>query len=204
MAAVLSPLRVPLIALAVALGGVGLAWLWFNHHRPLAVIAVVAAVLVGWVIDRVGERLLPDHPKAALYLLEGWLLISLTLAMAAGAAVVIITVELTLPDSTPTSTMELVGAVSTGLTTFLTAGFISWAGDEKDSTLSDHVMKVFQRHYTRPGKPASRAHTFKPESNGELWVFAEAHGGAEGWGGSACRKRAKGIAAELGSGDSDP
>jgi hypothetical protein len=204
MAAVLSALRVPLLALAVALGGVGLAWLWFDHHRVLAAIAVVAAVLAGWAIDRGGERLLPSHPKAALYLLEGWLLIPLALAMAAGAAVVIVTVELTLPDTTPTATKELVGAVSTGLTTFLTAGFISWAGDADDSTLSEHVMGAFQRHYTRPGKQAKRAHVFKAESNGEYWVFAGAHGGAEGWGAAARRKRANGIAAELASGDSDP
>lgn len=140
-------------------------------------------------------------PRPALP--EAWALIPIALAVAAAAAVVIVTVELTLPDTTPTETKELVGTASAGVTTFLTAGFIAWAGDENNSTLADHVKEAFQDKYPRPGG-AQGAHAFRPESPGEFWVFAEHYRGASGWGRPARVKRAAGVAKELRDGTREP
>jgi hypothetical protein len=208
MSAVLRPLRVPAVALLVGLGGVGLALLYFHDKSALALAVVAALIVLGVIIDAAGRAALPDHPKAALHLLEGWVLIPIALAVLASAAVVVLTVELTLPDSGPskptTETKELVSAVSTGITAFLTAGFIAWTEDDKDSSLADHVKASFQDKYTRSGTPKKGAHVFRAESAGERWVFSENYAGADGWGGKARAMRATGIAHELETGGSDP
>jgi hypothetical protein len=141
---------------------------------------------------------------SALYFLQGWLLIPLALAAVAAAAVVVITVELTLPDKTPDETKELVGGVSTGITTFLTAAFIAWSADEKNSALADHIKGKFQARYTRPGEDKPGAHVFRAESEGELLVYSPEYGGAEGWGWPSALKRAHGIAKQLRDGTSEP
>ncbi|MEA2276416.1 MAG: hypothetical protein QOC78_1376 [Solirubrobacteraceae bacterium] len=204
MSSILEPLRVPLQALLIGLAGVGLASLWFNHHRLIGAAAVVGGIVLGWAIDACGNNRLPGHPVFALHLLEGWLLIPLALAAAAAAAVVIVTVELTVPDSAATTTKELIGGASTGITTFLTAGFIAWTSDDDDSTLADHVEERFQAHYTRGATTTNGMRGFRANSAGERWVFSEAYGGIDGWGRAARKTRAKGIKAELMSSGSNP
>lgn len=208
MLAVLSPLRVPVLALVVGLGGVGLAWLWFNELEVFAVLSVVGLAAVGVIADQIGRRLLPANPVASVWWLQWWILIPIALAVAGSAAVVVLTVELTLPeDVTPkptTETKELVGAISTGITAFITAAFIAWTEDDKDSSLADHVRGAFWDKYTRPEKAKSGQHAFAAGSPGELWVYSEAYGGAEGWGRAARRKRAAGVAEELRTKGSNP
>lgn len=208
MSAVLKPLRVPALALLVGLGGVGLAVLWFDDKWLLALAAVLALLVAGVASDALGRRSLPAHPVRARRLLEGWVLIPIALALVASAAVVVVTVELTLPTSEPSKptneTKELVGAISTGITAFLTAGFIAWTEDDKDSSLADHIKDAFQAKYTRPGTPKAGAHEFVANSAGERWVFSDTYGGAEGWSGAARAKRAAGVAQELQEGSSNP
>ena len=203
MVAVLDPLRVPLQALVVAMGGVGLSWLWFHDHRLTAGIAIVVVLLLGAAIDSFGNRCLPRYPVFARHLLEGWILIPLALAATAAAAIVVVTVELTVPDGTPTDTKELLGSASTGITAFLTAAFVSWASDDDASSLADHIKARFQGHYVRT-QTQNDQHVFKEESTGERWVYSESYGGIDGWGRRARKVRAKGIKAELESKQSDP
>ncbi len=161
-------------------------------HRRVACVPVVrgsarvcigiglAACLVGVVLDGIGKSFLPKHPVAAVWFLEGWVLTPAALAAVAGASVVLITVALTLPEDTPTSTTKTVAALSTGLTAFVMAVFISWAGDEKNSKIANHIKGAFRAKYDRPpGKPG--AHPFAPASLGERWVYSEEVGGIEGW-----------------------
>jgi hypothetical protein len=190
----LAPLRIPLLALGIGLGGVGLAWLWFDGQELVAAAAVVVALGVGIAFDWAGQHQLPDSPVLARQLMEVSVLVPIALATAASAAVVIVTVELTLPDKTPTETVELVGAVSTGVTTFLTAGFIAWSGDAKDSTMADHIKQAFQGKYKPDDQGVSK---FPRESPGEQWVFAEHYRDASGWGHAARVKRARGVAEAL-------
>lgn len=194
-------LGTPLRALLVALAGVALTYLWLSDQMIVAVALAVAAVVLGWVINRIGELLLPKRPVASIRFLESWLLTPAAIAAVASAVVVVITVTLTIPDDSNVSgnVKELVGTLSTGLTAFLTAAFIEWAGDDKNSKLADHVKSVFQSKYGRKDDPnlPQGAHGFPAGSDPERWVFSDEFGGIEGWGYAARRKRAQGVADSL-------
>ncbi len=193
-----SPLRVPFQALLVALAGVGMAWLFLNGRWWMGALIAVLAILVGIVVDAVArQKVLPRRPVLGVYLLQSWLLIPLAIAVLASAAAIVATIGLTVPKGTPTETEKLLGSLSTGLVTFLTAAFVSWSGDKEDSQLSDHAKAAFEAKYTRPGTEKPGAHEFQPGSPGELWVYAAEVGGVEGWGWEARLARARGIAAEL-------
>jgi hypothetical protein len=195
--AALSSLRIPFQALVVALAGTGVAWLFLNGHWVAAVLAALLTIALGTTLDAIGTRALPDHPVAAVHLLQGWLLIPLAIAVLAAAGVIVVTIELTLPEGTSTETEELVGAVSAGIISFLTAGFVSWAEDEKDSQLADHIQEAFSDHYVRPEKKKRGAHVFEAGSRGEKWVQSNEFEEIEGWGRKARLTRAHGIADEL-------
>jgi hypothetical protein len=200
----LAPLRVPLQALIVALAGVGVAWLFLNGHVVYALLAVAAILALGAIVDAIGKSQLPKRPVRAVYLLQGWLLIPLGLAVLATAGTIVVAVELTLPEGTAAETEELVGALSTGIVTFLTAGFIAKAGDDKNSQLADHIKEAFESKYTRGGTSKDGTHAFVSGSKGEQWVYSDEFEGIEGWGRKARLKRAEGVAAELKSGNSNP
>ena len=133
----------------------------------------------------------------------------IALALLGFGGVIVVTVELTFPDSRAGQADHRdegarIGREHRDPTEFLTAGFIAWTEDDKDSSLADHVKATFQDKYTRPNSPKPGAHVFRPESAGELWVFSETYGGAQGWGRKARGLRAVGIAHELETGNSDP
>lgn len=199
-----SELATPLRGLLVALAGVLLAYLWYDQQRVWAIVIGVAACLAGLIFDGIGKSLLPNRPVTALWFLEGWVLTPAAFAAIAGAVVVLVTVALTVPDTAATSTKETIGALSTGVTAFITASFISWAGNDKDSKVADHIQAAFQAKYGRPGDPRKGLHYFLPESAGEEWVYSDEYGAIAGWGRKARRRRAQAIAAELTTGRSDP
>src|SRR4051794_1705494 len=55
-------LATPLRGLLVALAGVLLAYLWYDHHRVWAIIIGVVACLAGLIADGIGKSLLPNRP----------------------------------------------------------------------------------------------------------------------------------------------
>lgn len=201
----LSPLFAPIRALAVALGGVALAALWFDGQWQLALLIAAVACVVGLAFDVLGKALLPNNPVIAVYLMEWWILTPAMIAAVAAAAVMVVTVLLTVPDSESTETKKLIGALATGVTSFLSAAFISWFGDAKDSTLADHIRDAFRAKYKRgPATPSEpNVRYFKADSPGERWVYSVEFRGVEGWGQSDRVNRARGIATELNSGASD-
>jgi hypothetical protein len=126
------------------------------------------------------------------------------IAAVAGAVVVLLAVALTVPDGTATSTKETIGALSTGVTAFITAAFISWAGDADDSRVAEHIKSAFRARYDRAGRAVRPGvHYFVAESPGEKWVYSEEYGGIVGWSHRARLRRARGIASELKTGNSD-
>jgi hypothetical protein len=201
----LSPLFAPIRALAVGPGGVALAALWFDGQWQLALLIAVVACLVGLAFDGLAKALLPNNPVIAVYLMEWWILTPAMIAAVAAAAVIVVTVLLTVPDSESTETKKLIGALATGVTSFLSAAFVSWFGDAKDSTLADHIRDAFRAKYKRgPGTPSEPGvKYFKADSPGERWVYSVEFRGVEGWGQSDRVNRARGIATELNSGASD-
>jgi hypothetical protein len=196
---------IPLRALLVAALGAGVAWCWFNNWEWVSIAAPFGLAFVGIVLGDIGTQFLPRRPVAAVRLMEWRILVPAAVSTAAAAAVIIATVELTLPDDPGPSaeTKELVGALGVAITGFLTASFISWAGDEKDSRIADWIRSTFQKHYKRTSVAGERVHRFKPQSRGELLVYADPIEGIAGWGRSARISRARGIAEELKSGKSD-
>ena len=198
-------LATPLRGLVVGLVAAGLAWLSFNDLAWLAVIAAAGAISLGLLLDLVGKALLPSRPRAAVHVLEWWVMTPAMIAAVAGAVVIVVTVALTVPEGTAADTKETVGAVSAAITGFITSTFVSWSSDEKDSILADHIRDAFWAHYKRAGTETKKGvHYFKGDSAGERWVYGEEYGGIEGWGHSARLARAKGIAEQLKSGKSDP
>jgi hypothetical protein len=202
----LGELVVPLRALVVAALGAGAAWCWYNDWRWLAIVAPIAVVLAGGAAGTFGSALLPGHPLAAVRMMEWRLLVPAALATLASAVLIIATIELTLPDkpAPPTEAKQLVATLSSAITAFLTASFISWAGDDKDSGLADWIRGRFQDAYKQPRDPGGSGHFFKAQSRGELLVYSDPIEGISGWGRTARRKRADAIAAEIRSGASNP
>lgn len=204
----------PIRGLLVALAGALLAYLWYEDqdvlgldHRLVAGVLAVVVCLVGLGLNWIGTQLLPDHPRPALWFLEGWVLAPAAIAAVAAAIVVIVTVALTVPDTTATSTKETIGALSTGLTGFITAAFISWTGESDDSKVSDHIRSAFWAKYQREptsGTCPAGVHCFRAESSGERLVYSTEYEGIEGWNQSARRARAKGISEELKNRNSEP
>lgn len=198
----------PLRALVVALAGVGLAWLWFHQWWWIAVLVGIAGCFAGLALDLVGQKLLPAQPVMATRLMEWWILTPAMIAALASGAVAIVTVALAVPDSAKTDTKTLIGALTTGITGFVTTAFIGWVGDENDSRLGDHIRDAFRKAYKRvpdAGKPRSQgAHYFCAGSPGERWVYSDEYRGIQGWGRPARRRRAAGIAAELQKAASNP
>lgn len=200
---------VALRVLVVGALGAGIAWCWFNDYEWAALAAPFAVALLGVVIAAMGDGVLPDHPVWAVRLMPWRILAPAAVATVAAGAVIVTTVELTLPDEPKpgAETKELVGALTTAVTAFLTAAFIAWAGDEKDSNLADWIRDRFQTHFTRrpdSGPVAKGVHYFAPESRGELLVYSDPVEGIAGWGRTARAKRARAIAEELRHGTSDP
>jgi hypothetical protein len=197
--AALSPLRVPAQAMVVALAGAGMAWLCLNGRWELAALATVAIVLIGVGCDIGARAAITKSPLVAIYLFQGWLLIPLAVAVLASAAIIVLVIKTTLPkenaagEPTSTETEKLVGAVSTGITTFLTAAFVSWVGDGKDSKLADHIQACFEGRFTDQATEKPGAWVIKDNSPAMQWVFAGACQGIEGWGWKARAKRARGV-----------
>jgi len=178
-------LTAPLRALAVGLAGVGLAWLSYNGQPLLALLVAGGTAAAGVLIDQLGRAVLPNRPVLATRLMEWWTLTPAAIAALGSAIVVFVTVALTVPDdsSVGREAKELISTLSTGLTAFVTAAFISWAGDDKDSRLADHMKGVFQETYVREkeGTAVTRGKKgFPAGSPGERWVHANEYGGIEG------------------------
>src|SRR6266566_10031977 len=183
---------IPIRALAVALIGVLFASWWFQGLGVVVVVLSVGLVAGALALDGLGRAALPRYPTLAIILMEGWLLAPIILASIAAGVVVLVAVVLTVPDTASTETKKLTSGLATGITAFITSTFISWAGDDKDSTLGDHIRSAFQAKFKRSDPkmpPTQGVHYFKADSPGERWVFSDEYGGVVGWSLSARWKR---------------
>lgn len=184
-------------AFVIALLGVFVAKRWFEGDWFWPIVIPLSGVVAGQLCHFFGDRKLPNDPVKAVEWLELWVIAPATLAAAAAAFIIILGFKLTVKD--PGQTMVLLGAVATGVTAFLTSGFISWAGDEPDSKVATRIRSTFWAHYKRGDPADSNRHVrfFPRVSTGERWVYSERFRGIEGWGREARRARAKGIEEEL-------
>jgi hypothetical protein len=140
---------VPLRALIMAALGAAIAWCSFNDLRWVSIAAPIGVAVAGVLVGGIGSSLLPGKPVWAVRVMEWRLLVPAAITTLAAAGVIVVTIELTLPETPKpsTDTKEIIGALSTAITAFLTSAFITWAGDEKDSRLGDWIRDQFQAHY---------------------------------------------------------
>jgi hypothetical protein len=143
---VLTPLR----SLLIALGSLLLAYWYFSgdQWRYLAVVAAAMLVGLGLALDQLGRLLLKaKQPKAGVRLMEWWILAPSGIAAIASAVIIIIAVELAAPDDASSATKELLGALSAGITAFLTTMWID-PSEKADATIGDRVQSACFRSYS--------------------------------------------------------
>jgi len=189
---ILSGILVPLRALIIGALGAAIAWGWYNDYWWLSVAAPLGVAAIGWIVSEAGVRGLPENPVNAIRLMPWRVLVPAVIAAAAAGAVIIATVELTLPDEPTPSTdvKEIVAALSGAITAFLGAAFIDWAGDGKDSRIADWISSTFYEKYEGQFEAGSAAANYLYSPNV-----------VDGWGPAAREKRAKGIADAIAAGN---
>lgn len=200
MTHVLREVEPALRVMLVALGGVGMAAWWFDGHEERSFFVLAALVVLGYAVELLGQTLLPRRPVAAVLLMEWWALVPMALAAAAAAAVIVVAVETTLPEEPKpsTQTKELVGALATALSTFLTSGFVSAVGDRDKSAVGDRVKTRLRRHFA-PDSSATGPST-KPVPAGhpiEQLLYSDNFLGLSGWDRETRLARAREIAKRL-------
>lgn len=184
--AILAPAR----ALVVATVGLWLAGRWFSRAdiaTPLVVAVVV--VIAAHLLESIGRRLIRSHPVVAVVMMEAWILAPIMLATLAGAAVVVIAVLMEPSKEAPADVGALTKGLATAITTFLTAGFVSWTGDADKSLSAKRIKRSFEQAFLGVDLP----------KEAELLVYSEAHAGIEGWSLSSRFERAQRLAKELGA-----
>jgi hypothetical protein len=186
-------------ALLVALAGVLLALWWFQGDWELSLALVAALALAGAAAEWLGDRFLPSHPVAAVMVMEWWVLVPMAVASAASAALIVIAVELAVPESvTDPIVKEATGAIAGGLSAFLTAAFVSSIGDRDKSGIGDRIKDRLRRHYAREVKPGQKRVVQIPaEGRIELLLYSDFQEGLSGWDRETRIVRAGGIAKAL-------
>jgi hypothetical protein len=182
--------------LAVGLGGVGAALLWFYVSWPLAVIPPVVALLLGFGADYIARREINnDDPVAATKWIYGWALAPFAWAIAAAAAVIIVAVELDPGKEPPVERKEIFSAAAAALGAFFVAMFVKDAEEADEKWVGARFKKRFQARFAnrfpRPPGPDQAA------TRGELAVNEEAVFGFSGWNAAARKERAKIVKEEL-------
>jgi hypothetical protein len=204
----------PLRACLVAIAGLWLASAWIQgYFGPLAVGALVvfaiaiAVVLLGFGIEALGRRWLASRPVMAVHLMESWTIAPLAVAVTAIAVATVVAIRFAVPPAVPAAEKALNEEMLAAITTFLTAAFVAWSGEQEEAPVAARVKKAFDEHYKQsmgPAKQEGRIRYFEEGSRGDLLAHSDAVAGISGWGHVARLKRARGIAAEMAQGTSDP
>ncbi len=199
MSQLLSDVIPALRALVVAMVGVVLALWWFRGDWTLDVALLAVTALVGIAAEWIGDRLLPGHPVGAVYVMEWWVLVPMAVAAAASATLIVVAVELTIPESVKDPVVkETTGAVAAGLSTFLTAAFVSSIGDRDKSAVGDRIKDRLRSHYARqPSPDKSRVRKIDAGGTIEQLLHSDFYGGLSGWDRETRIARAKRIAEAL-------
>ena len=178
----IGPLLIPGRAALTALLGLWIARAWYDGGGRWWWPLVAAGVLIvmAYALDAAGQRQLPNRPVAAVALMEFWMLAPLTWTALAAAAVIIIGVELNVDPKAPVADQQMTRALATAMTSFLTASFISWAGDQNKSPVAQRIRQAFEQAY----KNATLSEA------AERLVYGDAVQGIEGWSASARAARA--------------
>lgn len=171
-----------LIGLIIALGGAGLAWLYYEgpfEWYYLAAFVVLVGLLLFLAWD--GRHRLPEDPKAAVDIFGFRTLATVLLAALGAALVIVIAVEIVAPDPSNPDVEELFGALSAALAAALAASLVDVA-DKIDGPAAGRAEKAFKAAYRGE---------FQSGSQGHLAVFSNIEGGREGWAHHVRKERAQ-------------
>jgi hypothetical protein len=177
-----------------SIAGAAIAYLYFHGMVWIAVLIVALAIAVGHFVGNVAaQRLLPEHPRAAMWCLELWVLAPGSFAALAAAAVIVVSVALNAPDHASADQTKTLDAVSGALAALITTIFLKVFEDADDDVVGARVEAVFQAHFKRyePGASAhSRVARFPEGSDAERLVYSKS-GAITGWGLRDRHKRAR-------------
>lgn|GEM_PF-2096998 len=185
----------PAYALLVSLVGVGLAMLWLRVENGwlLAVVTSGVGIGAGYAALAVGKRILPAAPTKGRATMEWWILAPGTIAAASSALVIGITIAMTVPDGTEADVKTLITTISTAITSFVAAGFITTATKDPDSVVASAASSAFAQAFTTTW---SKRFPNRASDVGQ-WATSTQAPGASGWGLAARTYRAEQIQAAL-------
>jgi hypothetical protein len=196
-------------AFLIALGGIGLAIVFFKGGLWCVAAVVVPVALLGWMCDLIARKLvLYRYPVLAAWMMELWVLFPAVIAVAAAAAVIVINVNLK-PEQGSTlapEQKEIYSALVTAVTAFLAAYLLKSAEDIDENWIAPHVRAAFIAKYKRDPAPKPREPNVfyypVPTSEAdthevEKWVQRETYRGATSWKFSDRHLRAKGVSDAL-------
>ena len=177
-------------ALLVAALGAVFAWMWLilMPTAPFVPILIGAGIaVVGFALRALGRGRVRSAPEAGLPLLEAWALTILAVGSLVAGFVIVVAVWLAgqTPTGTPETTKQVITAVVTGFTAFLSASFIK-GFEDFDALIATSVKTDLQAAFASCTYPA--------ESAGWKALNANYAPGATGWGFNARRARAKILA----------
>lgn len=198
-------LRGPAKALIVVLIGMAFAWMLINHQWSGALLLLFSAIVAGYLLELIGTLLLPKRPRAGLLFLEGWVLGPAAIAAFVSGLIVVLAIDLTPPKDTDAATEEMMKTLAAGLSTFLSAAFVSWISEQDNTRISDRIRGQFYKKYKRAKvypSPADGSMYFTPGSRGETTVYSSVQIG--GWNFADRWERASQLSDEITAGGSLP
>lgn len=142
--ALAAPILVPLRALAFALAGALAATRLLEGDLSLLVL-VAACLVSGIVLFEIGRAQLPKRPRIGLFLMEGWILAPLSLALPAATIAVVIGVLLVHPEGASNQEKTVTAAASTAIATLLAAAVVAWSEDQNGSRSSSRIRAAFHQ-----------------------------------------------------------
>lgn len=95
--------------------------------------------------------------------------------------------------------------LAAGLSTFLSAAFVSWIGEQDNTRISNRIRDQFYKKYKRAAvypPPTDGRMYFTPGSRGETTVYSSIQ--IRGWNFADRWERASKLSAEIASGNSLP
>jgi hypothetical protein len=145
----------PVRTLFVAMAGLSLSMLMFADRWALAVAVTAAAIILGYLVERIGKGLLPNHPVPALAFMEWWILAPAAVAALGSALLTWLAVRLAPPEGMAAQDQELLKAFAAAMSTFVTAMFVTNGSDRDNTRLAGRIKAAFLDRYRRvkPGDP---------------------------------------------------
>ena len=151
-------------ALAIAVGGVGLAWLVFKSDWWWLSFAIAGiAALIGLICNDVGSKRLGKHPVSAARIMEWRFLMPFAVGAAGAAALIAFGVWFEPDENASVETKKFLAASFAALTAFITAVAIKSGEEAVDKWVGQPIKSAFQKtfkgRFPKDPTPDTTVHT---------------------------------------------